>query len=1159
MSKTPLCTTVALYWVTYIINGIASKEYMIGFMHTDEYESDSHASTFLQAFLNLWWVELTTLQFLFVGLVSFLWLKYVQKESISVEPTERRSLLTISAINVLGHLARNASYAAITSDVTELILALQVPLTFTIFTLLSAKTPGKLNWASVLLMTTSASGFVMWKDCWNTWGISAALIASVCFAFRNIYFQEPKNTWKYSVRTVTILSLCGFFLLSPVLVIKLIKFSITSRVLPTLISCTSTLGYTIVSVYVMDASRTARFTIIDFLKGILAIFFSVICFAISLNEGTVISLSVFLLGAVLYITTLRNFNFTFRTKSLLLYTTVITCIITPGFLYQPYQVKTTTPVYSGPIRTIRTLWIYNQAIPGRVIQNIESWTRVDPSIHVHVHCGTTPCMSAVQGLNNRKITTSFQVVTELDQLTTLRDWFYRHPFHKLLSGVHFEHHLQQAVGLALSWHHGQTYISPIAQLEGNKVLQNVTSTVAISSDKDTPGVVGLFNFPKEHVIVSRLAEQFITQYKKQTRSGKYSAETVLDFVNVERIPLCQLSYSCARIVTLDTIGFPPKQTQHFRTFSYGSTARVNPDNDFEEEFQEFANLQFLPFVDLSLDGEELEESEKIVESTSFFNAWWSSGTISFPSSKKTRTIMISIHLPNNKPIFTNTEVEYLRLNGPIGCRDRVTCQILRQNRLDSFFSGCITLLLSNPIRHRKRTEDILLVDLDKRIKTILPRRIQDTGISMIHHVKEDVRLDYLYKLRSAMALIERYSRAKLVVTQRISCALICVSLRTPVVFVMSPNMPESKSTLAKVKDHKQLFHSLDTIKLSSHEAKTWLSNFNWSKPSPKTDINLLKRLRAIAWNQIRKYKPLHDSARKFGIIPFPDLRAPDQKQILFHLIFTTSAKSSLVVFTDNSKISGAFNWRHWRCIEAIFYHHPHAHVIVHSNSLPNDTFDVLSESGYDIQVRRYNLGELIVGTPAEKFLGCQYTTARGGPYWYSHKTDLLRMLLLYKHGGIYMDTDIHVVRNLEKLPKNVVGYESEKYLNGAFIKFEKQHPFLMDCLKHFSTGYKALKWGANGPGLISELLLGNRTYSDVRILNQTAFYMFRFDDVLSQCFEETSGKNFTKNWKKLEDKAFVVHLNSKISGAQGLKTKVKNGTICKHILNAFCIFCDKTY
>ena len=95
--------------------------------------------------------------------------------------------------------------------------------------------------------------------------------------------------------------------------------------------------------------------------------------------------------------------------------------------------------------------------------------------------------------------------------------------------------------------------------------------------------------------------------------------------------------------------------------------------------------------------------------------------------------------------------------------------------------------------------------------------------------------------------------------------------------------------------------------------------------------------------------------------------------------------------------TGQFNWRHWRSIESIFHHHPNAQVVIHSNTLQQSLFDVLTEAGYSIQVQHYNLKKLLVGTPAESFLS-KLDSARKGRYWY---VNVLRLLTLYQQGGIY--------------------------------------------------------------------------------------------------------------------------------------------------------------
>ena len=62
-------------------------------------------------------------------------------------------------------------------------------------------------------------------------------------------------------------------------------------------------------------------------------------------------------------------------------------------------------------------------------------------------------------------------------------------------------------------------------------------------------------------------------------------------------------------------------------------------------------------------------------------------------------------------------------------------------------------------------------------------------------------------------------------------------------------------------------NSLDLYTLSKVQAKEWLSNYRWDDPPLHLNIALLMRLKATAWNIIRKNQDLHDAARKFSLIP----------------------------------------------------------------------------------------------------------------------------------------------------------------------------------------------------------------------------------------------------------------------------------------------------
>ena len=340
-------------------------------------------------------------------------------------------------------------------------------------------------------------------------------------------------------------------------------------------------------------------------------------------------------------------------------------------------------------------------------------------------------------------------------------------------------------------------------------------------------------------------------------------------------------------------------------------------------------------------------------------------------------------------------------------------------------------------------------------------------------------------------------------------------------------------------------------------AKEWLEHFNWTDIHPNPNVSLAMRLRATFWNVIRRDVAMYDAAKKLGVVPLQS-HVAERPNLLFHLIFTTSANSSLTIYTKPmSHVSGALNWAHWRTIESVFFHHPGAKVVVHSNTLDHHVFDVLSEVGYDIEVRPYNLTRLIADSPARRFTAEKMDNASRGEYWYSHSTDLLRMLILYNYGGVYIDTDVIVTRSFDTLKPNVLGFENGDDLNGAVMMFDKGHIFLKTALAKFVDVYTGKIWAEVGPVLLTDIWKThfNETNSNVHVANRTAFYMFPYQYIRKACFSDVSGDEFIANTEIVKHEAYAVHLYSKMSALEMTKP-LKAGTICKYLLNEFCVLCD---
>ena len=67
-------------------------------------------------------------------------------------------------------------------------------------------------------------------------------------------------------------------------------------------------------------------------------------------------------------------------------------------------------------------------------------------------------------------------------------------------------------------------------------------------------------------------------------------------------------------------------------------------------------------------------------------------------------------------------------------------------------------------------------------------------------------------------------------------------------------------------------------------------------------------------------------------------------------------------------------------------------------------------------------------------------------------------------------------------------------------------------------------------------------------LSDSIFYVFSLNEVAMQCFNETSGRLFDCNMI-VNEKAYAVHLTSKVTDMEGIRDKLRKGTICKPLLS----------
>ena len=1124
---------IGIWWVAYCSTDIISREIIT----TD----DSTATTN--------WVELTALQLTVGAVISKVIVNGMGKSIRSSPSFENKKAICMAALcHVLGSLAANAAYTVVTSTVQLAVLACQPLFTFILTCAMSRGSFS--NVFQLLMIVLGVVVFGLKDTLLNIRGLATAVASTTAFTTRNVIFKEKGGN---SLESFMAISSVSAILVLPVWLVQVVA---TQTIFA------SGLWQSVLASILHPAYSLASFQVLSIVSPVLHAMVAVLIRVLFCMKNLVIPPSDFTLPMMLgSLSIILGFFLSIkriskeRSALFLFLLFALNCL---ALHYYPGSNTITVPQDNidtftdikctvDNSTTISVAWIYQKPIPKNVITNIGDLADSNLDMGVLVYCGTTQCVNAVKKLHRDNVMVEFAVIGNIVKDTPLERWLARHPINKLLAGKEFEKHLQEGMILGLMWQNGGFYVNPMVRV-GNLTVPECKNAISVWASKEValpegslPSVLDLLYFSRQHVIIMELAETFVNKYPRSFEQFPF------DFVNSvwKRV---EGSIATFDDLPLERVNLNSKIVEdHYGTLAQGF--------DLDSQVEHFAGLQFLPYVDTFID--DLQPFSSVHNVTVFANGLFN---VSEKLRRYMNPIMLSVEVRNDK---RGTEIDYLKSKEPIGCRNVETFNYLRANSVKVFSPCSLILLMNTPIPDGQQHQSVYLMDVEEEHVKLLPPDIQKRAIRMDQEMKQSSKLNGLQLSQAAYHVIEDYGSAKLVITGNIQHALLCVALRTPVLFFHTVNLHMNEnyttSQLTDIFGDNSLLH---LYALSNVQAKEWLSNYRWDDPPLHLNIALLMRLKATAWNIIRKNQDLHDAARKFSLIPMKSGltdHSYDEDVLTFHLIFTTSQKDKIV---ETKSQTGQFNWRHWRSIESIFHHHPNAQVVIHSNTLQQSLFDVLTEAGYSIQVQHYNLKELLVGTPAESFLS-KLDSARKGRYWYSNEGNLLRMLTLYQQGGIYMDIDIYVTKSLHTLKPNSIGWQDKfnSTLNGAFLKFEKGNSFLLACLNEFAAHYDGNVWGRNGPKLLTRVyyeLMNKNGYADVNVVNYKFFYMIFYSDMIEKCFKDTEGREFDDNFRILKTEAYVFHTNSKFSGHIGLGTnKLKEGTICSYILNVFCVLCDK--
>jgi hypothetical protein len=230
------------------------------------------------------------------------------------------------------------------------------------------------------------------------------------------------------------------------------------------------------------------------------------------------------------------------------------------------------------------------------------------------------------------------------------------------------------------------------------------------------------------------------------------------------------------------------------------------------------------------------------------NGWYMDHPEHWPPSKSIDPLFVAFHMEKNcKDTMLSPEgVSYLKQHAPIGCRDRDTLSYLAEHNISSYFSGCLTLTLGLQYHHRNCGHKIFIVDPYLAKYPILRNTLDIISVLLKHYtvivaickkmsqhnchyvyskercskiecllhaalfyktyssiLDDDLLLGAEYLTHNLIRtdyaddseiftytrnLLDSYSTASLVITSRLHCALPCLAMGTPCIFVSEDNL-----------------------------------------------------------------------------------------------------------------------------------------------------------------------------------------------------------------------------------------------------------------------------------------------------------------------------------------------------------------------------------
>lgn len=218
----------------------------------------------------------------------------------------------------------------------------------------------------------------------------------------------------------------------------------------------------------------------------------------------------------------------------------------------------------------------------------------------------------------------------------------------------------------------------------------------------------------------------------------------------------------------------------YASFRYDTSVNLG------DQVQSFAAEQHLPRVDLQINRDSLDKVSPDDPVSVIMNGWFSDKPENWPPSAGVNPLFFGFHMTwynDAKDRFLEPDsVAYLKTQEPIGCRDSQTRDWLIEKGVDAFYSKCLTLTFPK----RERTPEngkVFLVDVEYHP---IAKHLRRRGLK-VSQMTTPVFSDATKRQMMRELLTTYRDEASLVITSKLHCAMPCLAMGIPVVFIGRPD------------------------------------------------------------------------------------------------------------------------------------------------------------------------------------------------------------------------------------------------------------------------------------------------------------------------------------------------------------------------------------